>query len=239
MKMQCPRLARFPKLKHAFFEEDRAPLETRSPRILKDVMGGEGPLIVLDQVHGNHVFSLESPEEASLFALSPRSKRRKGDGLVTNVPGLVIGVETADCGPVLFYDPQTHVAGICHAGWKGARAGILQETLNAMENLGACRADIQTTLGPTIQHQDYEVGPEFPDLIDGQYDSYFYPSQKEGHHHFNLPQYIQDILEQEGIENFYNLAQNTFDSRFASRRRTLGAAKEGEYFSGLSCIVLV
>lgn len=229
MPLHCPHLSQFSRIKHAFFEEDREPLKTREARVMQELAGDALPLIVLNQVHGNTVLQVTEPWE----------DLRDGDGLVTNVPGIALGIQTADCAPVLLYDPQAHVIGACHAGWKGAHAGIIQATLKAMEDLGAVRASIHATLGPTIQQKNYEVGPEFPDLIGAPYDSYFYPSQKEGHHHFNLPQYVQDILVQERVGTFHDLQQNTFDSRFASRRRTIGAAKEGQYYSGLSALLLL
>ncbi len=236
MIARCPHFSHFSRIKHAFFEEDREPLEARKSRVMRTLAGEEIPLVVLNQVHGNTVISITDPWDEEI---KPRQERQMGDALVTHVPGIALGVETADCGPVLFYDPEAHVIGVAHAGWKGARAGILQATIAAMETLGARRATLHATLGPTIQHQDYEVGPEFPDLIGEPYTSYFYPAVKPTHHHFNLPQYIHDILQNEGITHRHDLKINSFTSGFSSRRRTLSPGAEGEYFSGLSALVLL
>ena len=88
-------------------------------------------------------------------------ERPRVDGLVTNVPGLAIGVTGADCGMILFADHQARVIGACHAGWKSALTGVLENTLTKMEELGAKRANISAVLGPTIGATSYEVGPEF------------------------------------------------------------------------------
>lgn len=225
MTLYCPYLSQFPEITHGFFEEDPEPLPTRWPSLREALGWPLMPLLVLKQVHGNQVFHVTGPRE----------QRQEGDGLVTATRGVALGVETADCGPILFYEPQAQVIGACHAGWRGARGGIIQKTLVAMEGLGAQRSRIQGTLGPTIQQADYEVGPEFPDLIGDL--SYFRPSSNAGHHYFDLPRYIRDILTQEGVGAVNDLAQNTFDSRFASRRRALGT--HTSYYGGLSVISLL
>lgn len=217
MKVECPYLSQFPHLKHAFFNEQPAEEIKRLPF----------PLITLKQIHGMRVFHVTEPwikENAPSYAedswvLSDQDGKAQGDGLVTNLKGIALGIFTADCGPVLFYDPSSHIIGACHAGWRGAKAGVIQGTLATMENLGAKRSHIYATLGPTIQQHDYEVGPEFPDVIGETYDFYFYPSENPGHHYFNLPLYIRDILVREGLSHIHDLKLNTFSGKFASRRR--------------------
>ena len=81
--------------------------------------------------------------------------------MATAVPGLALGITTADCGPVLFADPEARVIGAAHAGWRGALTGVLESTVDAMERLGARREKIVAVLGPTIGQAAYEVGPDF------------------------------------------------------------------------------
>ncbi len=222
MKVECPQLSHFPHLKHAFFG---APSDDHQP--IKQTKEFPFPLVTLKQVHETHVVHVTESwikENASNYDEDSRSSldqdtKAQGDGLVTNLNGIALGVFTADCGPILFYDPSSHTIGACHAGWRGAKLGIIQETLKAMESLGAKRSRIYATLGPTIQQQDYEVGPEFPDVIGEIYEDYFYPSKNPGHHYFNLPLYIQDILIKEGLSHAHDLKLNTFSGEFASRRR--------------------
>ena len=95
--------------------------------------------------------------------------RPKADAIVTDRPGLALGASSADCGPVLFADPQARVIGAAHAGWKGALTGVLENTVAAMERLGADRARMVAVLGPSIGPRNYEVGPEFVErFIDGR-----------------------------------------------------------------------
>ncbi len=211
MKHLCPKLSQHSRIKHAFFESNPNILSSKRTEAMVDMSGQPLSLITLKQIHGHDVVTV-SPNSEDL---------QEGDGMVTNQPGVALGILTADCGPVLFCDPETSVIGACHAGWKGANAGILQNTIKEMEKLGATRSAIIATLGPTIYQQDYEVGPEFPDLINETYEDYFYPSEKSGHHYFNLPHYICQQLLSQGIRHVSDLKLNTFTGNFSSRRRYL------------------
>lgn len=205
MKVNSHLLSQFSNITCGFF-----PQRTAIPEI-----EGLG-LVTLNQVHGASVVVATSPGEGIAEA----------DGLVTTVPHLALGILTADCGPVLLYDPKARVIGACHAGWKGAKAGIVQETLSVMVDLGAKRENTYAALGPTIQQQNYEVGPEFPDLIGCYYEPYFRPSPTSGHYYFNLPLYIMHILANEGLLFTEDVEVNTFPGPFLSRRRALHQGKE-------------
>jgi len=229
MKVTCPYLSQFPAVKHAFFEAASAPLSSQREKAMEAMTGRPIPLVTLNQVHGTKV----------LHITESGMDNQEGDGLVTVLKDMAIGILTADCGPILFYDPSTHIIGACHAGWRGAKEGIIQATLKAMERVGAKRSQIYATLGPTIQQQNYEVGPEFPDLIGGVYETYFYPSEKSQHHYFNLPLYIYDVLVQEELAHVHDLKINTFSENFASRRRFLKQGKEKVDIHNLSAIAVL
>jgi len=96
-----------------------------------------------------------------VIVTAPSSERPKADGIVTATPGLALSILVADCQPVLFADHDAGVIGAAHAGWKGALAGVLEATLDAMEALGAARENIHAVIGPCISQRAYEVGPEF------------------------------------------------------------------------------
>src|SRR5215469_9698101 len=109
-------------------------------------------LITAYQIHSPQVIVAEEP--------CPADARPRADGIVTRTPALAIGVSTADCGPILFAEPQARVIGAAHAGWRGALTGILEATIAAMERLGAARERIRAALGPMIHQPSYEVGPD-------------------------------------------------------------------------------
>ncbi len=122
--------------------------------------------------------------------------------MVTKIPGLAIGVTAADCGPILFADPAARVIGAAHAGWKGAFSGVLENTIAAMENLGASRAAILAAIGPLIRQPSYEVGAEFVARFaeaDKDNARFFVPSVRTDHSMFDLAGYIRLRLERAGI----------------------------------------
>jgi YfiH family protein len=169
-------------------------------------------------------------------------ERPRCDGLVTDVPGLALGVTGADCGMILFADPERRVIGACHAGWKGAFDGILEATLDAMVRLGAKRAAIVAVLGPTIGRASYEVGPEFVARFyddDPASPRFFSPSAREGHAHFDLPAYIGERLRRADVGIFEDLARDTYgeSEHFFSYRRSVHRG-EPDYGRLVSAIVL-
>lgn len=168
-------------------------------------------------------------------------ERPKADALVTDTPGVAIGASTADCGPVLFADPEQRVIGAAHAGWKGAFTGVLENTVAAMERLGARRDRIVAVLGPSIGPANYEVGPEFVDRFvadDAANERYFAPSQTAGHAMFDLNGYTVDRLARAGV-SASKLDRCTYaeENLFYSYRRTTHR-KEADYGRQISAIVL-
>jgi hypothetical protein len=153
-----------------------------------------------------------------------------------------LAIATADCGPLLFVDPEARVIGAAHAGWKGAFFGVLEATVSAMENIGAKRERIIAVLGPTISQKAYEVGPEFKDQFmtaDLNYSSFFKDGEKEGKSYFNLPAFIDHRLVKANIKQFVSLDQCTYDDEknFLSFRRTTHKG-ETDYGLLISAIML-
>ncbi len=167
--------------------------------------------------------------------------RPKGDALVTKTPGIALGVSTADCGPVLFVDPEARVIGGAHAGWKGALTGVLESTIAAMEKLGASRGGIIAAIGPLIRQESYEVGNEFvARFIEADADNamFFIPSTREGHAMFDLGGFIRRRLEAAGILMIDDLGLDTYaDERFFSYRRSVHR-KEPDYGRHVHAIAL-
>ena len=117
----------------------------------------------------------------------------KADALVTDRPGVVLGVMAADCAPVLFADAEAGVIGAAHAGWKGALGGVVDATIAAMEKLGARRERIRAAVGPCIGRDSYEVGPEFPAPFLAQDEAnaaFFRAAARAGHFLFDLAGYL-------------------------------------------------
>ncbi len=151
--------------------------------------------------------------------------RPEADAVVSAVPGLALGISTADCTPVLFADPEAKVVGGAHAGWRGAFSGVLESTVTAMERLGADRTRIIAVIGPTISQANYEVGQDFRDnflAADPANDRYFATPPGKEKPHFNLPGYAGDRLKRDGVGTVVDLARCTYaeEDLFFSFRRT-------------------
>lgn len=189
-------------------------------------------LATLYQIHSPDVIVIDRPVSGD---------RPEADGQVTDRPGIVLGVLTADCGPVLFADAEAGVIGAAHAGWKGAFDGVLENTIAAMESLGAQRENIVASLGPSISQRNYEVGPEFHERFvarNAEWARFFTPSDKEGHYLFDLPELTVSRLRAAGVkaENL-DICTYADEARFFSYRRTTHR-KEPDYGRQISAIML-
>ncbi|WCS28316.1 peptidoglycan editing factor PgeF [Methylobacterium sp. NMS14P] len=191
-------------------------------------------LVSLYQVHSAEVVTVGAP-----FA----AERPKADAMVTRVPGLALGIATADCGPILFADPENGVVGAAHAGWKGALSGVIGATVSAMEALGARRSRIVAVLGPTIGPASYEVGPDFVARFRSDapgMERFLGPGTRPGHAQFDLPGFILARLEEADIgeATALNLCTYADPDRFYSFRRTTHRG-EADYGRLISAITLV
>jgi YfiH family protein len=179
-------------------------------------------LITAYQIHSADVVTVAAP-------WSPDA-RPHADAIVTRAPGLAIGVTTADCGPVLFADPQAGVVGAAHAGWRGAFDGVLEATIAALERCGADRSRVVVALGPMIRQPNYEVGPEFVARFraaDVANERFFKPSTRAGHALFDLAGYIAARLRGCGVDHIEDVGRCTYGEpgTFFSYR---GATHRGE-----------
>ncbi len=196
--------------------------------------GRFGDLNTLAQVHSAQVLQLRR-------AL-PAGRHPRADALVTDVPGLVVGVLTADCVPVLFADTDGRVVAAAHAGWKGALAGVVAATVGAMVEMGAPEERIVACIGPSIQQQSYEVGSElrhrFVDA-DSANDAYFRDSSQAGHFMFDLSKYVSQRVEAAGVARVDHLALDTYscEQDFFSYRRATHRG-ESDYGRQVSTIAL-
>jgi hypothetical protein len=164
------------------------------------------------------------------------------DAVVTATPGIVLGIVTADCGPILFADRAAGVVGAAHAGWRGAVDGVLENTIAAMEVLGASRANITAVLGPTIAQPSYEVDAPFRARFPAAAEPFFAPApERDGvpRWHFDLPGFVLSRLAAAGLEKIADIGRDTFShvARYHSHRRSTQAG-EANYGRQISMIAL-
>lgn len=252
--LQAPSLATQKGIRHAFF--------TRAGGVSKGVYaslnGGVGSRDQREHVVENRArmaaalgvradrlltpYQIHSPDVVAIMEPWPAGERPRADAVVTTMPGLAIGVSTADCGPLLFADSEAGVVGAAHAGWRGALTGVIESTITAMERLGAKRGRISAALGPTIRQPNYEVGPEFVGRFlaaDPANARFFSPAERDAHSMFDLAGYIAERIARAGVAQFEDLRLCTYaePERFFSYRRTTRRG-EPDYGRHINAIAL-
>tara|TARA_R110002020_G_scaffold36822_9_gene110660 strand:+ start:1474 stop:2235 length:762 start_codon:yes stop_codon:yes gene_type:complete len=177
-------------------------------------------LVILRQTHSAdvHVVTGRLPADAVIEA----------DAMVTDQGGLLLGILTADCTPILFADPEAGVIGAAHAGWRGAVSGICEATIASMVALGARANSIVTAIGPTISGPNYEVGPQFATELLALYPQAGNRITRptDGIEHFDLPGFVADRLAAAGIVSIdriggctYANPERYFSHRYATHHR--------------------
>ena len=254
MMTASPLLSAIPGLRHAFFTREGGV----SGGIYAGLNGGLGssddPANVAENrrrmaqqmgvspEHFLSVWQVHSPDAVVATGPWEGASRPRADAMVTCTEGLAIGVTAADCGPILFVDPNARVIGAAHAGWKGALTGILETTVDAMEKLGAERSGIVAAIGPLIRQHSYEVGGEFVERFveaDAENALFFMPSTREGHAMFDLAGFIRTRLENAGGLMIDDTGIDTYsDERFYSYRRSVHRG-EPDYGRHVHAIALV
>jgi len=234
--LASPLLSAIPGLRHAFFTRDGGV----SGGLYASLNGGIGSSDDPGNVAENRrrmaeqigvtpenfitVWQIHSPD--AVVAAGPwEGQRPRADAIVTRTEGLAIGATAADCGPILFVDPNARVIGAAHAGWKGALTGVVESTVAAMEKLGAERSGIVAAIGPLIRQHSYEVGGEFVERFleaDAENAMFFLPATREGHAMFDLAGFIRMRLENAGVLMIDDIGVDTYsDERFYSYRRSV------------------
>jgi YfiH family protein len=169
-------------------------------------------------------YQIHSPDVVVASEPWGAERRPRADAIVTTVPGLAIGVSTADCGPVLFADAQARVIGAAHAGWRGALGGVTDQTIAAMEKLGASRKRIVAAVGPMIRQKNYETGADLRDRFvaaDPANMRFFRAGARDGHFMFDLAGYVVARLAAAGVGTIEDVDACTYadDETFFSYRR--------------------
>lgn len=252
-----PGLAATPGFRHAFFtrqggvstgvyaslnvgygsEDSRDSVTENRRRAMAALGHPAGALNTVYQVHSPDVMVADrnwAPDQAP-----------QADAMVTDRPGIVLGILTADCVPVLFAGTTSDgrpVAGAAHAGWRGALGGVLDATVAAMESLGAARNGMGAAIGPCIGAASYEVGPEFnrPFLEEDPGNARFFaPGRRDGHPYFDIVGYVAARLGRLGVSAVGAVEADTCadaDRFFSYRRKTLTG--EADYGRELSAITI-
>ncbi|WP_028968990.1 peptidoglycan editing factor PgeF [Sphingomonas sp. URHD0057] len=212
--------------------DDRAAIDENRRRAIAAILPG-AELATVHQVHSADVVYVDGPWL--------QDQRPRADAMVTDLPGLLLGILTADCAPVLFADVEAGVIGAAHAGWRGALAGVTDAAIAAMEQRGARRDRIVAAVGPCIAQPSYEVDEAFRErFLDADPANFrFFVPGPAGKPHFDLPGYLAIRLDPAGIARVDVLGLDTYadPDRFYSYRRATHRG-EPDYGRQVSLIAL-
>lgn len=214
--------------------DDAHALIARNRELASEAVLAGGRLVTVYQVHSAVCVTVGADPW-------PEGNRPQADALVTDQPGILLGILTADCAPVLFADREAGIVGAAHAGWKGAVAGVTDATIAAMEKLGARRSSIVAAVGPCIAQASYEVDQSFRDRFvdEDPLNADHFAAGRAGHHQFDLQGYVLARLNAAGLARAQGLGLDTYSApqKFYSFRRATHRA-ESSYGRQISLIAL-
>ena len=247
--IRSKKLIKFRKINHGFFNsfggvssgiykslncgigsKDKKKNIIKNLKIVTNRVGGKKKIALLHQIHSNKIH----------FIKKISKKKLVGDGLITKSKGLMIGVLTADCAPIIFFDPNKNIIGIAHAGWKGAYKKIALEMIKKFKKNGSKLKDIIAVIGPCISQKNYEVKNDFKAKFISQSlrNKIFFKNIKNKIY-FDLKSYIFQQLKNEGVDNVELIKKDTFCTKnnFFSARRSL-KNKINDYGRNISIIMI-
>lgn len=196
-------------------QDDPAHVRENRARVAGAMGLGADELISVHQCHSARAVYVDGPVE---------TPRPQCDAMVSDHPGLALGILTADCAPILLADRKAGVVAAAHAGWRGALGGVLGATIDLMCEKGAARGQIAAVVGPCISQAAYEVGPEFLDSFLAEDAAYaqFFAGGKGDRMQFDLPSFALSRLHEEGLHSARWTGHCTFadEAQFFSYRRT-------------------
>ena len=199
-------------------------------KIVSNKIGVKKKIILLHQLHSNKIFFINKISKKKLL----------GDGLITNIKNIAIGILTADCAPILFYDPKKNIIGAAHVGWKGAYKKIGKKMISNFKKKGSKLNDILAVIGPCISQRNYEVKNDFKTKFlkqNPQNMSHFKVIKNKIY--FDLKGYVFNQLKKAGINNVETIKKDTFDPKnnFFSARRSF-KKKNNDYGRNISIIMI-
>ena len=213
-------------------QDDKEAIDENRRRAIAALLPG-AELATVHQIH--------SPRVVVAERAWPIDARPHADAMVSVTPGLLLGILTADCTPILLADTQAGVIGAAHAGWRGALAGVADATVDAMEKLGADRARIAAAVGPCIAQASYEVDQTFrANFVEQDAANVrFFTAGPSGRPHFALEAYVVHRLTGAGIGRVEAMHLDTYADadRFYSYRRATHRG-EADYGRQVSLIAL-
>ena len=198
--------------------------------IVSKKIGVKKKIVLLNQIHSKKIHFIKKLPKKKLI----------GDGLITNVKGLALGILTADCAPIIFFDSKKNIIGAAHSGWRGAYKNISKNMINQFKKRGSKSNDLSAIIGPCISQNNYEIKKDFKKrFLNQSFANKRHFNRKKNKIYFDLKGYIFHQLKKNGIKNIEIIKKDTFYSKnnFFSARRSL-KNKINDYGRNISIIMI-
>tara|TARA_B100001175_G_scaffold11692_1_gene9129 strand:+ start:66 stop:827 length:762 start_codon:yes stop_codon:yes gene_type:complete len=190
-------------------------------------------LITLNQIHSSKVVYFENEDSIK--------NKIDADAMVTKVKNIALGILTADCASVLFYNPQKKIIGCAHSGWKGALNGIVKNTVEKFNELDCKNDELIVAVGPCLAKKNFEVKNDFYEkfMLKNYKNNDFFEKKNNNSYLFNLRSFINKELRDLGINNVENIEIDTYEDseNFYSYRRSCHQG-EKDYGRCISVILM-
>jgi len=190
-------------------------------------------LITLNQSHSNKVLYFENKNDIK--------NKLPGDAAVTKIKNIAIGILTADCAPILLYDPKKKIIGCVHSGWKGALNGVIKNVVKKFNDLNSINDDLIAVIGPCIKKDNYEVKNDFYEkfIHKSHKNKNFFKKKNHNKYIFDLRSFINKEISDLNINKIENIKMDTFseEETFYSYRRSC-FNKEKDYGRCISVILM-
>ena len=199
-------------------------------KVCKKINCARNKLVLLNQIHSNKVFSINKIPK----------KKPVGDGLITSKNKFALGILTADCAPILIFDPKKKIIAALHSGWKGAYKKIVNNTINNLKKKGCNVNDLIVVIGPSISKRRYEVKNDFlKKFIDQNKKNKIFFNYSKKKIFFSLNEYIKNQFKDIGVKNIEIINKDTYlkKNNFFSHRRSL-KNKYNDYGRNISVIMI-
>jgi len=201
--------------------------------VAKKITCSKESLITLNQRHTNQVIHFDNNKSVK--------NKLTGDAIVSEVKNIGIGILTADCAPIFFYDPKKKIIGCAHAGWKGALKGVIRNTVKKFNELKSNNNDLIAAVGPCISKKNYEVKADFFEkfILQDKNNKKFFDIVNNEKYFFDLRGFINKELSSLNIKNIENIEMDTYSEKefFYSYRRSC-FDREQDYGRCISVILM-
>ena len=190
-------------------------------------------MVTLNQQHSNKVIHFENELEVK--------NKLQGDAIITKLKNVGISILTADCAPILFYDPKNKIIACVHSGWKGALNGIIENTVKKFNQLDSKNEDLIAVIGPCIGKKNYEVRNDFfkKFINQNKKNESFFEKIDDEKYNFNLRDFINKKIFDLNVKNVENVDMDTYSEKdfFYSYRRSQ-INREKDYGRCISVILM-